>query len=400
MKKSILFTLLPLVSACLVACGENPEPKEPEKDPTEIVGISIDGDLTKKEYEYDDEWDFSGLVINAVQRNDEKIKLKQSEYTLTKTCAAPKNLGAGLSVTVKYNKKKTISNSRVFNDIFVKDEPYNETEEKEEYYDGYNLELTGTKLLNELHKNSFDKHTYFVKYGESTAYLKKQKDFDSPDVIPGKHNTEYFYTGKESNYASGTREHVWACNDSAGLWPHGVVDDFDYVGGGSDLYHIRPSDTKVNTARGDAPFVDFDDFSACKPVISVSDGGPYSLKFYKEGYKSGSKIEYADKVEVDDHFKGDVARIVAYLYMHYKTNTYTPSDKKSLTGDLNLNDVIGYGDPKKPKDQTRAIEILKKWNKMDEPSDVEKYRNHVVQQIQGNRNPFVDDYTLLNKMFE
>ncbi|MCQ2971672.1 MAG: endonuclease [archaeon] len=393
MKKSILFTLLPLVSACLVACGETPEPKEPEKDPTEIVGISIDGDLTKKEYEYDDEWDFSGLVINAVQRNDEKIKLKQSEYTLTKTCAAPKNLGAGLSLTVKYNKKKTITNSRVFKDIFVKDEPYNEAEEKEEYYDGYNLELTGTKLLNELHKNSFDKHTYFVKYGETNAYLRKQKNFDSPDVIPGKHNTEYFYTGKESNYDSGTREHVWACNDSAGLWPHGTVDESSYIGGGSDLYHIRPSDTEVNTARGDAPFIDFDDFSY-SPVIKVGDDGPYKLKCYKKGYKSGTTLEFADYVEVDDHFKGDVARTVAYLYMHYHTNSNTPSDKKSLTGGLQLTSVLGYST------ESRCIEILKKWNNLDKPSEVEKYRNHVVQQIQGNRNPFVDDYTLLNKMFE
>lgn len=399
MKKSILFTLLPLVSVCLVACGETPEPKEPEKDPTEIVGISIDGDLTKKEYEYDDEWDFSGLVINAVQRNDEKIKLKQSEYTLTKTCAAPKNLGAGLSLTVKYNKKKTITNSRVFKDIFVKDEPFDEEEEKNNYYtDDYNLQLTGTKLLNVLHKLSFDTHNNFVQYGETTSYLRKQKNFDSPDVIPGKHNTEYFYTGKEANYASGSREHVWACNDSAGLWPHGVVDDFDYVGGGSDLYHIRPSDTKVNTARGDAPFIDFDDSDFndfhLKPTIDIGDNGPYQLKCYKKGYRSGTTLEYADYVEVDDHFKGDVARIVAYLYMHYRTNSNTPSDKKSLTGDLQLTSVLGYST------ESRCIEILKKWNNLDKPSEVEKYRNHVVQQIQGNRNPFVDDYTLLNKMFE
>ena len=400
MKKSILFTLLPLVSACLVACGETPEPKEPEKDPTEIVGISIDGNLTKKEYEYDDEWDLSGLTINAVQRDGEKIKLKSTEYTLSKSVATPKKMTMSLGITAKYNKKKTISTTRSFTDIVVADEVYDEQAEINEYYADFNKELTGTKLLNELHKHSFDKHTNFVKYADVNSYIRKLKDYDSTDLIPGKHNTEYFYTGKESGYNPGTREHVWACNDSAGLWFHDdreksdehCVDNPNYFGGGSDLYHIRPSENSINTARGDAPFIDFDDFSY-KPVISVSDGGPYKLKCYKSGYKSGT-MQFADYVEVDDHFKGDIARTVAYLYMHYKTNANTPSDKKSLTGALKLTGVLGYST------ESRCIEILKKWNNLDKPSDVEKHRNHVGQQIQGNRNPFVDYPDLLDKMFE
>ncbi|MBQ0008904.1 MAG: endonuclease [Firmicutes bacterium] len=390
MKKSLFLILLSLVGTCAAGCTSKEEPDEPKKDPTEIVGISIDGDLNKKEYDYDDEWDFSGLIINAVQRNEKKVKLSSSQYTMSKSVVAPKNLAAGLSITVKYNKKKTLSDSRVFNDIFVRDEVYDEAQEKSDYYVDCNTTLTGTSLLNELHRHSFAKHTYFVKYGETNSYLRKQKEFDSPDLIPGVHNTEYFYTGKLSNYNSGTREHVWACNDSSNLWPHGVVDESDYIGGGSDLYHIRPSDSKVNTARGDAPFVDFDDFS--HSYVEIGDGGPYKLKCYKRGYSSGT-LEFADLVEVDDHFKGDVARIVAYLYMHYKTNSNTPSDKKSLTGGLRLTNVLGYSS------DSKCIEILKKWNKLDKPSDVEKHRNHVVQQIQGNRNPFVDDYTLLDKMF-
>lgn len=404
MKKSLLLILLSLVSTCVVGCGGGGEepPEEPEEDPTEITGIKIDGDLTKKEYDYEDEWDLSGLTINAVQRDGKKIKLKSTEYTLSKSVATPKKMTMSLGITAKYNKKKTISTTRSFSDIVVADEVYDEQAEINEYYADLNKELTGTKLLNALHKHTFDKHTNFVKYIDVNSYIRKLKDYDSTDLIPGKHNTEYFYTGKESGYNPGTREHVWACNDSAGLWFHDdreksdehCVDNPNYYGGGSDLYHIRPSDTKINTARGDAPFVDFDDFSDCKPVISVSDGGPYSLKFYKEGYKSGSKTEYADKVEVDNHFKGDIARTVAYLYMHYKTNVNTPSDKKSLTGSLDLTSVIGYDDEEKCK------EILKKWNKIDKPSDVEKHRNHVGQQVQGNRNPFVDYPELLDKMFE
>ena len=403
MKKSLLLVLLSLASSCVVGCTESQkEPEEPEKDPTEITKIEIVGNLNKKNYEYNDDWDFSGLVVNVVQRNGEKTKLKSSEYTQTITVKKPKYLTTSLGITVKYNRKKTISATRVFNDISVADEVYDEASEVEQYYEDCNTKLTGTKLLNELHRHSFEKHTYFVKYEDVNSYIRKMKEYDSTDLIPGKHNTEFFYTGKESNYTPGTREHVWACNDSSGLWYHDsrdkddehCVDNPNYFGGGSDLLHIRPSDSTVNTARGDAPFVDFDDaeFRSTKPVVEVGDGGPYKLKCYKKGYNSGT-FEYADLVEVDDHFKGDVARTIAYIYMHYKSNVNTPSDKTSMTGSLSLSKVLGYST------ENRCIEILKKWNNLDKPSDVEKHRNHIAQQVQGNRNPFVDDYTLLDKMF-
>lgn len=364
-----------------------------------ITEIAVAGLLSKTSYLYTDNWDYSGLSVRAKYTNGTSKVLDSSEYTFSANKAKPRNYTTSLVVTATLNSDKSITGSKTFKNITVADEVYDEATEISKYYSDCKLSGTGNTLMNELHRHSFVKHTYFVKYGETTSYLSKAKDAEAPDLVPGEHKTIHFYTGNKTDYYSGTREHVWACNDSSGLWTHGIVDASDYIGGGSDLYHVRPCDSKVNTARGDAPYIDFDDseFSQYKSkLIEVGDAGPYKLKIYD----IDSDGKYAEYVEPADEFKGDIARIVAYLYMHYKTNTNTPSDKKSLTGDLNLNDVIGYGDPKKPKDQTRAIEILKKWNKMDEPSDVEKHRNHVVQQIQGNRNPFVDYPELLNKMFE
>ncbi len=398
MKKSLMLLMLALTTTCVVGCGSS----EPGKDDTEITKIEIAGNLKVKNYKYNDEWNLSGLVVNAIQKDGTKIKLDSDEYKMTLGVAKPKDLTAALGITVKYNRKKTITATRSFTDIFVADEEFDEEQEIADYYDDCDTTLSGNDLIDELHRHSFSKHTYFVKYGETSPYLKKTKGFDSPDLIPGAHNTEFFYTGKKSNYEIGTREHVWPCNDSAELWVHDssyeskghYVDSPNYVGGGADLYHLRPCDSDINTARGDAAYVDFDETdSKYSPVISMSDGGSYKLKCYKRG-TSKAPVEFADYVEVDDAFKGDIARTIAYLYMHYRTNSNTPSEYRSMTGNLQLTRVLGYSST------SRCIEILKKWNKLDKPSAVEKHRNHVVQQIQGNRNPFVDDYTLIDKMFK
>lgn len=45
-----------------------------------------------------------------------------------------------------------------------------------------------------------------------------------------------------------------------------------------------------------------------------------------------------------------------------------------------------------------TLQILKKWNKEDPPSQQEVVRNDKVEKIQGNRNPFIDDHTLADKL--
>ena len=36
------------------------------------------------------------------------------------------------------------------------------------------------------------------------------------------------------------------------------------------------------------------------------------------------------------------------------------------------------------------MDLLLKWNKLDPVDDLEKQRNNVGEEIQGNRNPFID----------
>ncbi|MEE4250441.1 MAG: endonuclease, partial [Alcanivoracaceae bacterium] len=69
-----------------------------------------------------------------------------------------------------------------------------------------------------------------------------------------------------------------------------------------------------------------------------------------------------------DHAKGNVAR--AMLYMHIQ-------HKLPLVGNL---------------------EMYKRWNQLDPPDDDEKARNGAIGRIQGNRNPYIDNPELIDRL--
>ena len=291
------------------------------------------------------------------------------------------------------------------------------------YYEGYNLNKTGDKLLAELQRNCWEKHTKYVAYGQFNSYCVKTKDHGNIEAISqGSEVAQLFYTGKEqvgtyqnsSGAISTSREHVWPCSKSASLWEHYKDKTTDhphnvdlaksgvevYVGGGSDLYHVRLCGYYTNSDRSNDRFVSFTDeehMAYAGGVKEVKDsGGKWSLKV-----NAGQQT-----CEPANEMKGDIARIVTYVYLHYSNRGITPSGSFSLdyasgrvykyedmVGSLVLTDVMGY------PTEDRCKEVLKAWNKLDPPNEVEKARNNTVQKIQGNRNPFVDFPELIDQAF-
>lgn len=280
------------------------------------------------------------------------------------------------------------------------------------YYKDFDFDLPGSYLIDALQTHTWEKHVNYIPYSAFTSYCQQTNDHNSIENVPGTANNQWFYTGREAK-GVGTREHVWPCANSSGLWNHSQdksahdVDATGYAGGGSDLYHVRSCYTTINTARGNGKYVDFDDeemLSLKDGVVSVTESkGKYPLKIqgFEEVTKNGkTSYQYADKVEVDDKMKGDIARIVLYVWMHYTDRGNYPdgyaevkySAKKApreiyfseMVGSLDFMSVLGY------TSLTRCAEKLIEWNELDPPSEVEKQRNNTVQKIQGNRNPFVD----------
>ena len=304
---------------------------------------------------------------------------------------------------------------------FIKIEDAEDTSYKQDskalkaYYKETNLELSGGRLENELQKMCFTKHVNWVTYGQVNSYYTKTATHESVEAIAkGSKTNQWFYTGKEAA-GTGTREHVFPCANSGDLWNHDNkeqnvhnVDLSTYIGGGSDLLHVRTCNSAVNTARGNSKFVDFDDdeFESKRNGVEEigENNGKWTLKIQGHSTTGGGAKQYAQLAEPADEMKGDIARIVLYVYIHYadrgltfegsKTSgnlTYNYSDM--VSSKLSLTNIIGYDSLEKCK------EVLKAWNKLDPPSKVEYVRNDAVQKIQGNRNPFVDYPDLVDKIF-
>lgn len=248
----------------------------------------------------------------------------------------------------------------------------------------------GPKMLIKVHNAMIEKHTFYVSYSNWAKYEKDQKDGTLSIDTSASDQTKNvsFYTGKLFNKGTTlTREHVWACANSTSMWTHNssdgshYVDGAGYKGGGSDLYHIRPCDGTLNTKRGNGLFYEFKEGDTV--VEHREEGGLYTLKTDRED-------DYAALCEPDDHFKGDVARILVYVYVHY-TNIGTLND---YTGALNLKNVF-------PQTYTMndIYDLLVRWNELDPADEDEKLRNDQIEKIQGNRNPFVDHPDYMRRIF-
>lgn len=146
--------------------------------------------------------------------------------------------------------------------------------------------------------------------------------------------------------SSWNREHVWPKS-------HGGFDTGDIEG--TDLHHIRPSLTIVNSTRGN---LDFDDGGSL--VSNTSDS------FYD-----------SDSFEPPEDVKGDIARMVFYMAVRYE------GDSGEL--DLELNDLVNNGGA-----YLGRLSVLLLWHIQDPVDDYERTRNDRIYEIQGNRNPFID----------
>lgn len=219
----------------------------------------------------------------------------------------------------------------------------------EGYYDRAAV-LTGEQLKAALHKIIRDHKEY--PYGAVWNILKyTDQDPDNPD------NVIFFYTGwsKSRNHHGGgqsqwNREHVWAKS-------HGEFGT--RKGAGTDVHHLRPTDTSVNSRRSNL------DFDVGGNLYIDPDGA--------------TQCRYdSDSFEPRDAVKGDVARMIFYMAVRYEGGEGEP--------DLELNDRVNNG--RSPR--LGKLSVLLKWHKNDPPDDFERRRNDRIYEKQLNRNPFID----------
>lgn len=140
------------------------------------------------------------------------------------------------------------------------------------------------------------------------------------------------------------REHVYAKS----LGTPALVDGGSGASSdaGEDAHHIRAADVTFNADRGNRLYAD-----------GAGDAGNVGIYWYP-----------------GDEWKGDVARMMMYMYLRYPTQCLATN--------------VGSGATTYNVDMPN---IFLEWNEEDPVSQFEKTRNNVLQGIQGNRNPFIDN---------
>ncbi len=139
---------------------------------------------------------------------------------------------------------------------------------------------------------------------------------------------------------------------------------------GTDLFHVIPTDKKVNSVRGNQPFGETN-----SPSYTSANGSKY-------GPSSVDSIN-GDVFEPINTYKGDFARTYFYMATRYGSQingwANTTTESRIVLSDTS------WASFKAP-----YLRMLIKWHKNDPVSQKEIERNNAVYLIQGNRNPYID----------
>jgi len=237
------------------------------------------------------------------------------------------------------------------------------------YYNGLDLSTRGDDLFLELSTRLEQTHTGIPYTGSPVdVWDACQQADEDPDIssnvllIYGFDNADGVYSTDRtrlktemagSTYIAGkwNREHVFAkslANPSFGT---------DEPGPGTDVHNLRPADQERNSTRSNNKFTDGSGNSA---IVSTN-GGWYP----------------------GDEWKGDVARIVMYMYTRYHGTGTQVSETNCLPVNVGFGTTLSV-DP-------YMIDLFLKWNVEDPVSPFEANRNEILAGIQGNRNPYIDN---------
>jgi endonuclease I len=229
---------------------------------------------------------------------------------------------------------------------------------------------SGSGLQQALH-DIIDNHTELTYAQLWTAFQTTDKKSDGKvwdmySDIPGgtPAYTYQFISDQCGNYAS-----EGDCYNREHSFPKSWFNDLTPMY--TDLFHLYPTDGKVNGMRGNYPF------GVVSSPTWISTNGSRLGSCSYPGY-TGVVFEPVNG------YKGDFAR--SYFYM--ATRYY-----KEDTGWLGSDMVTGS----QPKDW--AIKMLMEWHKNDPVSQKEKDRNDAAYLLQGNRNPYIDDPTYADKIW-
>ena len=262
------------------------------------------------------------------------------------------------------------------------------------YYDSITA-TGGTELLGQLHDLITTTHRTYPTYNDSGTGTTTEYVLALDGGIDNEHVRD-FYSGNGTFLSTDwtptvgggwNREHVWCKSLSNGLWSDVSGNNYN---GGTDMHHIRPSEQSVNSSRGNHPYGIATDHS--KPLHPKTPGDQIVLTDVDCGYVSNGVFEPIDSV------KGDVARILMYVYTHYNSYEYVGGTTNGTYGKDSFFDQLYIKRVVVTSEGTTdaAWKLLLNWSTSDPVDESEIIRNNAAAKYQGNRNPFIDNPNYAN----
>lgn len=231
------------------------------------------------------------------------------------------------------------------------------------YYDGFNFSQTGAALRQSLSDKIITTHTVLLTYQDAEDAI-KIVDRDPTDLsnqtvllvygfsdnICPDNSSDYPDHRRRNRFDDGTgfcqwnREHTYPRSRG--------IPDLGSEGPGADVHHLRASDVNRNSDRG-------------------------SLKF---GSGSGNSGNFGGAWYPGDEWKGDIARMMMYMYLHY--------GNQCLPRNVGVGNLVSS--------DNNMVDLFLQWNAEDPVSEFEDKRNTYLGNTdnffaQGNRNPFIDN---------
>ncbi len=203
--------------------------------------------------------------------------------------------------------------------------------------------------------------TNWVSYYDLTSYWR------DTDVSNGSGNPILFYS--DVSGSSYNREHVWPKSRAS----------FYQKYGGCDLHHLRPANSGVNSARSNYTMGNVKDKGISYDTYSY---GGKTVLWYSGSYYAN---DCDGLVEISDNIKGDVARIFLYVYVRWEQPNLFSNIGTAYLPPLDEDDSANNG-----KKVIESLDVLLEWCKNDPVDTWEMGRNDQCENVQGNRNVFID----------
>ena len=231
------------------------------------------------------------------------------------------------------------------------------------YYSTIDFTQTGDNLKNQLTTLITNTHTTNLPY-TATGTTDTWDALYQTDLNPTNSNNVLLVYGWNDTDTDITndlsRDKTFSCHTSScsGLWVREHVyprslgtPNLGFEFAGADAHHLRSIDSDRNNSRSNRKF---------------EEGSGIDMSY----------ITIAGNWYPGNQWKGDIARMIMYMYVRYPSQCLPNNVGVGSTSYSNFGDMPN---------------VFLDWNAQDPVSQYEINRNNILNTIQGNRNPFIDN---------